>query len=65
MPKNAPVWELGAGHGLAFAVAADGVFRSADLGRSWVQTKAGLPAGAPGISFLVTEKFVLADVVTR
>ena len=62
-PPPAPVWELAAGDGLVLAGVADGVFRSEDAGRTWVQARLGLPAGSPAVSFLLRGDTILAGLV--
>lgn len=60
LAADAPVWTLAAGRTRVFAGAAAGVYVSGDRGRQWTRTAQGLPPDSPGISFLVTDKFVLA-----
>ena len=60
LPPDAPVWSAAGGNGQVFAGAFDGIYYSNDKGRTWSRAEAGLPAASPGISFLVTDQFVLA-----
>src|SRR5690606_25426570 len=63
--REAPVWELGADNDIVFAGAADGIFYSADRGRSWTRAMAGLPKASPGVAFLVRSNFVLAATLSN
>ena len=59
---NAPIWDMQAWAGIILAGAADGLFLSDDRGRSWTRSRAGIPPGAPGISFLAEPDLLLAAV---
>jgi photosystem II stability/assembly factor-like uncharacterized protein len=59
----APVWELASSDKLVLAGIADGIFRSADHGRTWSRTLKGLPAKSPGVAFLVQGNTIYAGLV--
>ncbi|MBM3822775.1 MAG: hypothetical protein FJ404_07820 [Verrucomicrobia bacterium] len=65
LSNDAPVWELGSGGNLVFAGASAGIYYSQNQGRTWTLAQGGLPAGSPGIAFIVNEKFVLAGVLIK
>ena len=62
---EAPIWEMGSSGRMAFAGAADGIFYSEDLGRSWTRATKGLPVVSPGVAFLVRSNVVLAATLTK
>ncbi|MGJ5816319.1 WD40/YVTN/BNR-like repeat-containing protein [Paludibaculum fermentans] len=65
LTQDAPVWEAGAGDGIVYAGAAEGIYYSEDEGRSWTRARGGLPAVSSGIAFLGGGGFALAGVVVR
>jgi hypothetical protein len=65
LSANAPVWDLASDHRKVFAGALEGIYSSDDRGRTWSRAETGLPGVSPGISFLVTEHFVLAATILR
>jgi photosystem II stability/assembly factor-like uncharacterized protein len=58
---TAPVWEMGAGGGRVVAGVGNGVFVSADEGRTW--RRAALPEGSPGVSMVVRGEVMLVGVL--
>lgn len=60
LSSEVPVWELAASYKLVIAGAAEGIYYSEDLGRTWTRARVGLPSESPGISFLLEKNFVLA-----
>ena len=71
LPVNAPTWILAADDewvwlGTTGKVELNqndtGLFASRDRGRSWTKSDAGLPNSCAAISFVVTKRFMLAEV---
>ena len=62
LEDDAPVWEMAAGQGLVIAGASSGIFISEDFGHTWKRSWRGLPANAPGVSFLISKETVYAGV---
>lgn len=62
---DAPVWQLAAGNGIAFAGASAGIYYSEDRGRNWTRARQGLPAESPGVAFHIGRGFALAGAVIK
>ncbi len=58
----APVWEVASNDQVALAGVSTGIYRSEDLGRTWMRAQSGLPAKGPGVAFLLNRSFVLAGI---
>ena len=65
LTSDAPVWEMASLGNMVLAGALDGIYYSKDRGRTWTRARTGLPAESPGISFLVTDQFILAGISGR
>jgi hypothetical protein len=65
LSPHAPVWELGSDAQLAIAGAADGIYHTADRGKTWHRARYGLPEKSAGIAFLVRPDLILAGTILR
>lgn len=63
LPTEAPVWAMAANDQLLLAGASDGIFISANHGRTWTRARTGLPATTPGIAFLIHRDLILAATI--